>query len=63
MDLDHLVGTAEIAQRLGLRSTTTVNQWSRRHSDFPRPVKVLSAGRFWDWREIEVWVRRTGRLQ
>ena len=62
IDIDRLVGAGEIAERLGLTSALTVNQWSRRHPDFPRPVKVLKAGGVWDWLEVEKWARLTGRL-
>ena len=62
IDIDHLVDSAEIADRLGLTNQTTVNQWTRRHPDFPRPVKMLSRVGLWDWLEVERWARRTGRL-
>ena len=29
---------------------------------FPKPVAVISAGRIWRRRDVEVWGRATGRL-
>lgn len=52
-----LVGTHEIAQRVGVRPNT-VRQWTLRYDDFPRPVQQLGAGRLWDWNDIEIWLRR-----
>jgi hypothetical protein len=57
-----LVGTAEIAQRLGVRDHNVVNTWRRRHGDFPAPVVILSAGRVWSWPDVEAWASRTGRI-
>lgn len=59
--MDQLVGAAEIAKRIGLREVRTVHLWARRHGDFPAPVAVLSAGKFWNWPDIERWLRATGR--
>lgn len=62
VDPDELVGAAEIAARLGLASTSVIHDWRRRHTDFPKPVRVLSMGVLWTWPEIERWARETGRL-
>ena len=61
--VSELVGTVEIAQRLGVHSHNVVNVWRRRHSDFPEPVTTLRHGRIWSWPDVETWARRTGRLK
>jgi predicted DNA-binding transcriptional regulator AlpA len=62
VDVDELVGTAEIAQRLGVRRLQVVHDWRRRHSDFPKPVARLSRVMVWAWSDVERWARETGRL-
>ena len=62
MDVDQLVGAAEIAERLGVRRPNVVHDWRRRHADFPQPVATLKQAFIWEWREVEAWARRTGRL-
>lgn len=56
-----LVGITEIGERAGV-SRDTVFKWRARYADFPAPVATISAGSFWDWRDVEAWLRRTGRL-
>lgn len=62
IDLDDLVGAAEIAERLGLASRRLVHDWRRRDVKFPLPVKELGSAHIWDWREVEQWAVATGRL-
>jgi hypothetical protein len=62
VDVDQLVGTAEIAQRLGVKRFQVVHDWRRRHADFPAPVRTLSHFHLWLWPEVEAWARKTGRL-
>jgi predicted DNA-binding transcriptional regulator AlpA len=59
--LQDIVGAHEIAERLGLSFPNVVHNWRRRHSDFPQPIKELQAGCIWDWRDIEAWLKSTGR--
>jgi predicted DNA-binding transcriptional regulator AlpA len=59
MDL-HLMGTAEIAELLGV-TRTRVDQLARQKG-FPDPVAVLQAGRIWDRKDVERWARQVGRL-
>lgn len=59
---DHLVGTSEIAKRLGLKRYNLVNDWIRRYEDFPTPIATVSGVKVWDWPDIETWARATGRL-
>lgn len=60
-DIDDLVGAAEIAERLGLTSSSVVRDWKRRHADFPTPVLVLRMGPIWHWPAVQAWARATGR--
>lgn len=59
---EYLVGAAEIAEMLGVDGNT-INQWKSRHSDFPKPIRVLKAASVWDVREIQRWATETGRLK
>jgi hypothetical protein len=62
VDADQLVGTAEIAARLGLKRGGVVNDWVRRYDTFPPPVATLSHFKVWSWPDVERWARATGRL-
>lgn len=47
------MGTAEIAERLGVS-----RQWAEiltRRRDFPEPAAILKAGRIWRAEDIEQW--------
>jgi predicted DNA-binding transcriptional regulator AlpA len=57
-----LVGAHEIADRLGLSHAQSVHTIRKRNSEFPAPVATLKTALIWDWREIEAWARRAGRL-
>lgn len=61
VDIDGLVGAAEIAARLGVRRPQVVHDWRRRHSEFPKPVAELHAALVWYWPDVERWARRSGR--
>lgn len=58
----NIVGAHEIAQRLNRAHSTIVHGWVRRDINFPPPVAVLEAGKFWDWSQVERWAKETGRL-
>ena len=62
LDPAHLVGTAEIADRLGLAHRETVHNWRRRYKDFPPPAVERGHTMLWHWPDVEAWARRTGRL-
>lgn len=62
VDLDNLVGAAEIAQRLGVKRPHLIHDWRRRHPEFPRPVLELTGILVWEWKDVEVWAKATGRL-
>lgn len=61
IDVDDLVGAAEIAERLGLAQVQTVHTWRRRYDDFPQPVARLKQALIWSWNDVYGWARRTGR--
>jgi len=61
VEVDQLVGAAEIADRLGLAVPQTVHDWRRRHADFPQPVAVLRMGLVWNWPDVAKWAEQTGR--
>ena len=60
MGSSYLVGTAEIAEMLGV-SRQRVDAIARTHEDFPAPEAVLASGRIWLRVAIEDWARSTGR--
>ncbi len=62
IDVDHLVGAAEIAQRLGVKRPQVVHEWRRRYDVFPQPVATLQQAMVWNWPEVERWAKETGRL-
>ncbi|WP_026310861.1 helix-turn-helix transcriptional regulator [Parafrankia elaeagni] len=51
----HLMGTAEIAERLGV-SRQRVHQIETGDPTFPKPVAELSAGKVWETADIERWI-------
>ena len=55
--MHHLVGTAEIAELLGV-SRQRVAQLSQESDDFPKPEAELGAGRIWKRGDIDAWVAR-----
>ena len=62
LDVDKLVGTAEIASRLGIKNSETVHDWRRRYPEFPQPVVRLRVGLIWYWPDVERWAKATRRL-
>jgi Putative ATPase subunit of terminase (gpP-like) len=62
VEVDKLVGAAEIAERLGLAHPETVHSWRRRYPEFPKPVAQLRQALIWHWPDVAQWARRTGRL-
>lgn len=61
VDPADLVGSKEIADRLGLSHTESVHTWRRRYPDFPQPVAELQVGLIWNWPDVALWARATGR--
>ena len=66
VDVDQLVGSAEIARRLGLARHQHVHWWRKNDRSFPAPVVDVSTGNIkvyvWYWPDVETWARQTGRL-
>jgi hypothetical protein len=62
VDVNDLVGAAEIADRLDLSHAQTVHTLRKRHTDFPEPVAQLRQALVWSWPDVESWARSTGRL-
>ena len=65
--MDNLVGTAEIAKRLGVKRPQVVHDWIRRYKEgsehpFPAPVAHLSKVMVWNWPDVAAWAKKTGRL-
>lgn len=52
--LDDLVGQSEVATELGV-TRSLLSMWLQRYDDFPAPVLVRNAGRFWRLTEIREW--------
>jgi predicted DNA-binding transcriptional regulator AlpA len=52
-----LVSNFEVAQLAGKRRNT-IDQWRRRHADFPVPLVDLAAGPIWDSRTISEWLAK-----
>lgn len=61
--VDQLVGTREIAERLGSQRATFVHDLRRRHPDFPAPITTVSGVLVWAWPDVEAWAKATGRLK
>jgi hypothetical protein len=62
VNVDDLVGAAEIADRLDIAHPETVHAWRKRYVDFPEPVAQLRQALIWSWPDVEAWAKSTGRL-
>jgi hypothetical protein len=62
VNVDDLVGAAEIADRLDIAHPETVHAWRKRYADFPEPVAQLRQALIWSWPDVEAWAKATGRL-
>lgn len=60
--MDELVGSSEIAERLGVGRSSVVHDWRQRDPDFPAPVAELKMGLLFLWSDVERWAKATGRL-
>jgi hypothetical protein len=58
VDIDELVSTSEIAERLHLKNAGQVTWWRRRYPDFPKPVAQLRIGQVYAFSDVEAWARR-----
>jgi predicted DNA-binding transcriptional regulator AlpA len=55
-----LVGTAEIAELLGV-VRQYVDRLSRQDPAFPEPIATLASGRVWKRVDVVRWAKSTGR--
>lgn len=62
VDIDLLVGAAEVAERLGAASSQVIHVWRGRDETFPKPVMRLKSALIWYWPDVEKWAKLTGRL-
>ena len=62
VDTRDLVGTQDIADRLGVEKNV-VSNWKKRHPDFPTPVVLVSAGHVsvYLWSEVQGWAMAHGK--
>jgi hypothetical protein len=63
VNVDDLVGAAEIAERLGYAHVESVHKLRSRHDDFPVPLKQLSQALVWDWNDVAAWAKSHNKLQ
>ena len=63
VDVDQLVGAAEIAERLGVSNSQVIHVWRGRHHDFPEPITRLKTAMIWYWPDVEKWALQTGRFK
>jgi predicted site-specific integrase-resolvase len=54
------VGLSDIADRLGV-AHQTAKQWNLRGL-LPPPKWTVSGRPAWEWKDVEKWARKTGRL-
>lgn len=54
------VGIPEIADRLNVKRET-VDMW-RYRGLLPDPKWVVGGRPAWDWKDVELWARETGRI-
>lgn len=55
--MHHLMGSAEIAERLGV-TRQRVGQLASAYDDWPAPVAALASGKVWESADVEAWLQR-----
>lgn len=55
-----VVGTKEIASRLGV-ARDTVNTWRQRNTGFPAPSWTIGGRPAWDWEQVKQWAEGRGQ--
>lgn len=63
VEMKNLVGSRDIAKRLGLKSAGVVRVLRKRHDDFPKPIAKVNAVFVWNWTDVRKWAKKTGRLK
>jgi predicted DNA-binding transcriptional regulator AlpA len=61
VQIKNLVGSGDIAQRLGLKSAGVVRVLRKRHADFPKPITKVNSVYVWDWRSVKKWSESRNR--
>jgi glutathione-regulated potassium-efflux system ancillary protein KefG len=63
VDIDELIDVGEVAKLLGLSHKNSVSTYSKRYSDFPRPVIEFADHkcRLWLRSDMDAWARRAVR--
>ena len=59
IDLDYLVGAAEIVQCLNIKRPHLIHDWRRRYLEFPKPIVELTGILPWDQQNIERWAAKS----
>jgi len=62
VDVDQLVGAAEIAERVGVSNSRVIHVWRGRHTDFPEPITRLKTAMIWCRLDVEKWAVQSGRF-
>ena len=57
-----LVGSQEIADRLGWSNPQYVHAVADRDPTFPRPFATLGRSYIWSWTDVRTWAEATGRM-
>jgi hypothetical protein len=55
-----LVDVSAIAE-LAKTTPGMIQNWRRRHADFPAPIAVLAVGPIWNRPDVEAWIQRPRR--
>jgi len=63
VDIDLLVDATAIAERMGFARPQAVHNWRARYPEFPKPIAEFGKSTLWYWPDVEVWLRRTDRMQ
>ena len=63
IDPDDLIDAHGVAQVLGLAQRSSVATYRARHTDFPKPVVDMGAGRCLLWSRIEVEAWQAARVK
>lgn len=61
MNAPELVGTTEVANRLGL-TTERIRQIAALDPLFPAPVGQIGRQNIWSWEDVQKWAVAVGRI-
>lgn len=60
--LDNLVGSATIAEWIGM-GVNNVHEYASRHPDFPEPIKHIGRTKIWWGPSVRRWAQSRGLLK